>query len=49
MVQLCERDNETFAVRNFNTKGIFEVKGKRLIGVLGEAMDRLFIKFAKRR
>ena len=49
MVQLCERANESYAVINLNIPELLAIEGRRLVGVGGQIMDRLFIKFHKRR
>ena len=49
MSQLCQKDNETYAVPNINVRGLFEIDGKRLVGLLGEIYDRVIVKFAERR
>ena len=49
MVQMGGKDNETFAVPNLKIREVLEIDGNRLVGVVGQAIDRMFIKFAKRR
>ena len=48
MVQLCEK-NETYAVINLNIKSLIAIEGRRVVGVVGQAIDRLLVRFDKRR
>ena len=49
MVQLCERENETYACSNINLRGLFAIDGNRLVGYGGKVIDKLFPKLDKRR
>ena len=49
MVQICERENETFAVANINIRNILQIDGNRLIGAVGQAVDKQLVRFDKRR
>ena len=49
MVQLCEKANETYAVKNVNMPWVLAIEGRRVVGVGGQVIDRLFTRFDRRR
>ena len=49
MVKLCERENETYAVTNINMRDLMAIDGRRLLGLAGQSIDRLFVRFERRR
>ena len=49
MVQLCERENETYASLNLNLREFLAIDGNRLIGFSGKVLDKLLTRPDKRR
>ena len=49
MVRLCERANETFAVLDVKVKEVMTIQGKQVLGIGGEAIDRLLTRVDRRR
>lgn len=49
MVQFCEKDNETYAVLDIGLSQIIKIDGKRVVGVIGHAIDLMLPRLDKRR